>query len=324
MQLIERFIEEAERLEAANDNLGALDRWRDALAIERSPAILIRMGRLCTVMGHLQEGESLLLEAISKEPSVSDAYFYLGFNYKKRDLLELGKQYIERGLAIEEWSPGLAVLGEIHRRLNEIEAARRAFERSLSLDSSNAESWYGLGATYTFVDDLKAIELFTRATLEDPSHTAALRERGHMLWRNGKLEAAEQSIRGALRINDADAWAHDYLGHVLSSSGRTEDAKCEFQRAAQLDPNVPIFFCNYGDALAQLGDFNAAEAAYRAALTLDVNSYLSNLRYGQLLAEKGYLRKSAVYLRRAVESKPDDQRARQALERVLGMSGQTP
>jgi tetratricopeptide (TPR) repeat protein len=323
MQVIERLVLEAEGLEEANNNVGALARWRDALAIQRSPAILARMGRLCTVMGHLQEAESLLLEAISRAPSLSDAYFYLGFNYKKRDLLDLSKQYIEQGLTLEEWAPGLAVLGEIHRRQNDVEAARRAFERSLSLDPSNAEAWYGLGDTYTFVDDLKAIELFARATLEDPSHVAAHRERGHMLWRNGELEAAEQSIRAALGLNEDDPWAHDYLGHIFSSSGQTEDAKREFLRAVNLRTDVPIFHCNLGDALAQLGDFSAAEAEYIAALALDVNNYLSNLRYGQLLAERGYLKKSAMYLKRALESKPDDRRARQALERVLAMSGES-
>ena len=57
-----------------------MSRWREAIAIERRPEVLARLGRLCTRLGELHEAEELLLESIRRAPEVSDAHFYLGLS----------------------------------------------------------------------------------------------------------------------------------------------------------------------------------------------------------------------------------------------------
>jgi tetratricopeptide (TPR) repeat protein len=272
------------------------------------------------VEGLDQEGESLLLEALTKDPKLSDTHFYLGFYYKKIGRLEAAREHLEKGLALEEWAPGLTVLGEVCRRLKLLDQARVYFERATILEPGNAEAWYGLGLSYSFLDKDKAVEAFRKAIAADPNEASAHRELGHMLWRRGELAAAKESILVALSLNDEDPWAHNYLGNLLSVDGRHAEAEQEFRRAVDLWSEVPLFVCNLGDALAKQGRMSEAERAYAHALTLDVNNYIANLRYGQILEERGFLEKATVYIERALKSKPSDHRARATLARIRAAS----
>lgn len=313
MSLVEELVSKAQHLEASGKDDEAITCWQEALAIERRPLILARLGRLRTREGEFQEGERLLREAISIEPTYAEAYFYLGFNQKARNQLDSARDALEYALQLEEWGPGLVALGEVYRQLNLESQALQCFKRAAEFDPDDSEAWYGVGLMLRFVDRGKAIDSFRRAVASDPTNAPAHREFGHMLWRGGQLDSAEESIRTALRLNDTDPWAHHYLGHILLRTDREREAEAEFRKAVALWPDLPLFYCNLGDALARQNRMSEAEENYKHALSMDTRNALANLRMGQLYKERGQFARARMYLERALNSDPSDRRAKEAL-----------
>ena len=54
-------------------------------------SLLARLGRLYHLMGHDDEAEPILLEAIGKDPQAPRAFYSLGFLYESLDRLEEAK-----------------------------------------------------------------------------------------------------------------------------------------------------------------------------------------------------------------------------------------
>ena len=67
-----------------------------------------------------------------------------------------------------------------------------------------------------------------------------------------------------------------------------------------------------------LGRLAEAERAYTQALSLDISNYLANLKMGEILIAQGKLTTAASYLERALQAKPNEHRALDALRRVRG------
>jgi tetratricopeptide (TPR) repeat protein len=318
VQAIEQLVEDAENLEASNRPTEAIERWRAAIAIERRPELLMRLGRLCSKHGDVDAAERLLLEAIERAPGLSDAHYYLGFLYERSGQLTRARECLERGLDLEEWGPGLTALGGVYLQLDMPLQARQAFERAQILDPADQEAWYGLGLVHRTSDHAKAIAAFRQSIAIDKDYGPSHRELGFVLFRESDFGASEASLRVALQLDELDTWAHDYLGNVLVLAGRPAEAEREFRRAIELWSDLPLFHASLGDALRAQGRLEEAERAYLHALSLDIGNHVANLRLGELLVAQGKLSTATTYLERARRAKPNDQRASRALTRLRG------
>jgi tetratricopeptide (TPR) repeat protein len=307
---------EADELERSGRVAEAVQRWREAVRVTPSGATLARLGRLYLRQGAVDEGERLLREAIARFPNVPGAYFYLGTYYKNHGDIEEARNLLQKSVDLEEWAPALVNLGEVYRRLKEPQMAQHCFERATVLDPSDSEAWYGLGLMYRRTDEAQAREMFEKAAALDPENGPAWRELGYLAWRRGDSSTAEAHCREALRLDDLDVWAHDYLGMILESTRRDEEAEGEFRRATELWPDLPLFHCHHGDTLIRLGRHAEGEAEYKRSLSLDVNYYLANLRMGQWLKEQGRYAQARRYIERALHADPLNRQAREALSNL--------
>jgi Flp pilus assembly protein TadD len=253
------------------------------------------------------------MRVAEETPGFAEPHFRLGFFYESENRLEEAVGHLRDGLRIKEWQPAHTMLGEVLRRLDDTEGARRAFERALELDVDDAEAMYGLALVCRDADAARATRLLRTAIKLDPSKARSHAELGFMLLRENDYAEAETMLRTAIALDGQDAWAHDYLGHALTYLKRYDEAEGAFRTAVALWPEQALFHCNLGDALLRQDRFVEAEVAYQQALQIDVSYYLANLRYGQFLKDRGQFRRAKVYLKRALASDPSDSRARDAL-----------
>ena len=70
-----------------------------------------------------------------------------------------------------------------------------------------------------------------------------------LLERGNSAQAAVQA-REAVRLNPADAEAHNLLGVALASQGQFAEAAQEFRQTLQIDPKHPSANNNMARALA--------------------------------------------------------------------------
>jgi len=106
-----------------------------------------------------------------------------------------------------------------------------------------------------------------------PAHSMlafALLFSGHMGWRNLEpaRERADQLARGAISIDDQDAWAHIALGYLHAMNRLADEAVLEFTKAANLNPNFALAYGYRGFTLAHAGRSDEAIADVDLALNL--------------------------------------------------------
>lgn len=161
------------------------------------------------------------------------------------------------------------------------EAARKAVVK----DSSSAERWGTLGATY------HAHRLFSEAAY---------------------------SYRRANELNAEDfRWVYLHAIARESEGAGPEELQRLFAAAYEIREDYPQVQIRLAAVLALRGELTAADAAYRRALEIDPQSAAANRSLGMLRFVAGDKDESLELLQRAVELSPGDGTAWVALARVL-------
>ncbi|KAJ8030653.1 Transmembrane and TPR repeat-containing protein 4 [Holothuria leucospilota] len=85
----------------------------------------------------------------------------------------------------------------------------------------------------------------------------------------GKLDAAVEVARRALKYLPNEPGIHFILGNVLGKSDRLEEAESSFLRALALDPNMGSYHANIGVLYHRWNKFTQAEYHYQKALEIN-------------------------------------------------------
>ncbi len=132
------------------------------------------------------------------------------------------------------------------------------------------------------------------------------------MWAEAEQQAAE-----AVRIDPADASAHNNLGLAWQRAGRYEDSAREHREAIRLNPRMAAAHYNLGIVLGALGRLDEAAAAYEESLRIvpsqpDVLNSLGQLRAGQ-----GRFDEAIARLREAVRLAPGSPDLQMSLANAL-------
>jgi tetratricopeptide (TPR) repeat protein len=110
--------------------------------------------------------------------------------------------------------------------------------------------------------------LWSYTVRQNPGAWSAHNDLGEALFAQGRVSAAIEEYRQALRINPDYVYAHLNLGDALQSLGRLPEAIAEYQEAVRLQPGGAGFHHYLGDALSQAGRLPEAIAQFEEALRL--------------------------------------------------------
>ncbi|OYV28874.1 MAG: hypothetical protein B7Z82_01680 [Halothiobacillus sp. 20-54-6] len=119
--------------------------------------------------------------------------------------------------------------------------ARDTLRQVIKEDPNNAAALNALG--FTLADEntdlVEAHELIQKALTIEPDNAAYLDSMGWVLYRQGQLDQAAETLKRAFNITpDPEVGAH--LGIVLWQQNKTAEAKAIWRRALTLNPNLPI------------------------------------------------------------------------------------
>ena len=201
--------------------------------------------------------------------------------------------HAERGLLLFEM-----------RRLDE---ALVAFDRALTLDPQLDAAHFGRGMALGRLGHIdEGIAALTRFIERNPDSSLGYTKRGvRHLW-NGDPTLAEHDFRTALRLDPANAEAHDDLGVILAQRGDLETAEQHFRAAMHLEPDYQKAHHNLALVLHLGGNEEDALEAVDAALRLDPGSRESLLLKGVILDGLGRTDEAAAISARAAALPAND------------------
>jgi tetratricopeptide (TPR) repeat protein len=107
-----------------------------------------------------------------------------------------------------------------------------------------------------------------------PQSAADWHRQGNALLDDGKIDRAISAYRRALRIDDAQAEAHNDLGTAYFQKGWHAEAEKCFRRAIALEPGHGIAQANLGAALRAQGRLSDSRQAFQRALLLKIRNLL--------------------------------------------------
>jgi Tfp pilus assembly protein PilF len=178
-------------------------------------------------------------------------------------------------------------------------------------DSSSAEFIFEQAATLLDRGLYCESERYFREVLRLlPGHPSALNNLGTAIWRQGRLQDAEECYRRASVHDPNDYAILNNLGNVLWEQGRLADAMRWFRRAVAVRPDSPVVLMNLGVALSDLGAFDEALGFIRESLRLLPDSAESHVNMGNTLARQGKLDAALACYEHALRLRPDFPSAR--------------
>ena len=222
---------------------------------------------LVKAMGHLKAGrlaraETLVRQALGKNPAHPDGLHMLGLIAYRRGDFEDAAGHITRAIAES---------GAISAHHANLGLALRALGRN---------------------DE--ALESYEKAVDIDPANALALNDRGNLLADLGRPEDAVRSYLGAIEADPASALAHHNLGVALKGLGRPREAVDSHRKALDIQPRYADALNGLGAALSELGDVEAARDAFTGAIEAEPEHTGAMANLASLLEETNRLDEAAV------------------------------
>jgi tetratricopeptide (TPR) repeat protein len=149
-------------------------------------------------------------------------------------------------------------------------------------------------------------ETLYRAVLDvAPEHPGSHHLLGLVEHQLGRHEAALQSIKRAIELNDSEPNYHNNLGTVYRTLGKVEEAVACYRHAVGLKPDFAAGFNNLGIALLQKGEFAQAQRALERALEAKPDYAGAWFNLGNVLAGRDEHAKAVEHYRQALTLDPN-------------------
>jgi tetratricopeptide (TPR) repeat protein len=150
-------------------------------------------------------------------------------------------------------------IGNVYMSQRKFGNAQVAFERAVTLNPADAESYNNLGEALGELKQYpRALEAFNRAISLDPKLLKAKYNQAVSYDRMGNFRYSEFVFRNLIKSNPGYSLSYDGLAVTLSKAGRAKEAIAYHEKAIALDPREPSYYYNYAISYLMLG--NTAKA----------------------------------------------------------------
>jgi tetratricopeptide (TPR) repeat protein len=271
---------------------------------DTSPSGLCDLGRRLLQAGLSAEAADLCQRALAIDPGHADSLCLMGEVCLHLGQFDQAVEWMARALRIAPKATYLSTLGIVLLRAGRLEEALKAFEKAISIEPENAESWKNFGAVLIDLDHpnqaflalqqalklrpryvdaanlygmalykqqryAEALEHFNLSLEVEPAQADALQVRALVLMNLNRLEEALADNRRSQLLNPLDADTQNNLGAVLQKLGRHEETLVWYDRAAALRANFVPPLIGKAHSLIELRRIDEAFASYAQCLARD-------------------------------------------------------
>ncbi len=307
---------------------GDLERARGALArIERIAPDARELPRLRGVLADLEGdapcAESLLREAVARDPADARAHVRLGHVLEQKGRLAEALAEYEAAIRADPSSAEAQnYRGNVLRLMGKPAEAEAAYRAAIEADPRYPGAYNNLGLVLQQQGRLaEATALYRKGLAQAPRSPLLHNSLAAASILERELDEAERHLRQALEIAPDMKEAHNNLGILLAERGRIEDALAAFEAALAADPDDAEAHFNRGKALLVL---KRAEEAYRAfarAADLDPSHADAAIGAGELAFRAGRDADALRHFEQAARLTPDNPRLQERLAELRRRMG---
>ncbi len=200
------------------------------------------------------------------------------------------------------------------RTATSLDAALAHFRQAVELDAEFARAWSGLADTYLLQAsyDLRPVPealalaepAAVRAVTLAPDLGEAWASIGLLRSIAGQREAAERSLREAMRLDPRYEMAAMWLADVLGSQGDYPAEQAVLEQAHALNPLEPVIGSNLAQSMALRGHPDAAEDLLQRLLAVSPDSGVLLRGAAHLAEQRGDLARALTLADRAEQVDP--------------------
>lgn len=280
-----------------------------------------------------------MLAAVAVLTAASNLNLFVVRNPAYRPYLNLGfihETQAKLGSALDAYTTALGLLekheprdpqteSELHARIgnvqmtgNDLQAARKSFERALALHPASVPAYSYLG-TLNAKDGqpARAAEMFGKALELNPWDVVSLHNFALLHLEHDEIEQALAKLRRVLALAPEHAGAHSDLAYIHAKQGRNDLAEAEALLAIRYDPEKVSARYNLATLYLASGRVDEAMAQYRAITEIaprDSSNAYNQL--GVMWARKGDLAQALGNWKKALEADPANENAKENLQRA--------
>jgi tetratricopeptide (TPR) repeat protein len=208
---------------------------REALARDPNQPRLVRLrAQALLKAGKSADANKLLEDNVASQPQNREYVVGLADLYADQKRTADAVRMLEQARQTFGDDQALTMrLANVYEAAGQLDAAEKELRKLVSADPLDADALNSL--SYMFADRGlrldEAIELARRAVKVEPDNPAYLDTLGWALFKQGRIEEAEEPLRKAAMSLTGNSVIQDHHGDVLSSRGRTAEAIAAWERA---------------------------------------------------------------------------------------------
>lgn len=236
--------------------------------------------------GHPYEAIQDYNEAIAIKPDYYEAMFNRAYAYESVGKL---KSALEDIALLQTIFPDSAYIyfykGILQTNDRQYDDGIKSFQKSISLDTTNNESYVNLATLYFFKDQIDSAKFWIRHVLaKSPNEPNAYNTMSQIYLKEADYQNSLIAINQALKIVPQEPYFLNNRGQVYLAMGENEKALKDINRSILLDPKNAWAYRNKGVYYLQLGEYELAikllnDAIKRTDFIDEVYSYLGEAHF---------------------------------------------
>jgi len=273
-------------------------------AAPRAPVVFFNRGRVYTALNRVEAAKEQFRTAIELDPAYPEARRRLGdIEYQQGESRKALQLYRDEA-KIDPGAQLFVNIGMIYADQGKVDSARAAYERAVTLDSTDASAHMMYGQFLEEIGELETALQHSQTALsinpDRPNYQFAV---GSQLFQLGRLEEAAPHLKQAADGRLLHYPAQYNMGQVLMRLGRDQEAErylaradssrqlmdqiTNAQRVASQNPGAVTHWIKLGDLFRQAGERNRAVQAFNRAASLAPTNLTVQNRLGEMMLAEG-------------------------------------
>jgi len=285
----------------------------------------------------LQNAESMVKQALSKDPDMPEAHYTLGMIYKEQGRLSESADEFRQATKIDsKYSEAYSGLGVSQLGLGDLVGAQQSFKQALAINTGNSTAHYGLGRVYLQQGKLDdAIKELNTSLAQYPNSAPVRLAMGEAYAAQGNSVGAVREFQESIRIKPENPDAYLHIADIRETRGDNEHSIAELRSALELMPNNSALHQRIGDESLRVDKLDDAIKEYRSVLNTDPRNgqaaqgltralYLkANRETNSAFFTSNEYQSAALLIDQAVQMNPNDMELRLAQAKIRSMAGAT-